>query len=164
MYPEHRQTDFVPQMGEDEMLALRMSQMFPEEGEGDPPGWDTKGEYRCSNLEVYLQTCTVDALESREEYLQWYRAIAPEAQGSAANIEYKETLENDWKTRHGHWVRLHPACTLRQVLAVEGHVVAGSVVVLTAFPRGGAAHADFLKENKSVIKQLNPSFNSSMTS
>lgn len=37
------------------MLALTLAEVLPEEDEGPPPPWDARGEYRCSNVEVYFQ-------------------------------------------------------------------------------------------------------------
>jgi hypothetical protein len=57
MYPSHRQSDFVEHLGEDEMLAIRLAQMFPEledVGETQMP-WDFKNEFFCSNLAIYFE-------------------------------------------------------------------------------------------------------------
>lgn len=43
---------------ETEMLALTLAEVLPEEDEGPPAPWDERGEYRCSNVEVYFQVCT----------------------------------------------------------------------------------------------------------
>lgn len=39
------------------MLALTLAEVLPEEGDAPPAPWDKRGEYRCSNLEVYFQVC-----------------------------------------------------------------------------------------------------------
>lgn len=41
------------------MLALTLAEVLPEADEGPPPPWDARGEYRCSNVEVYFQVCYV---------------------------------------------------------------------------------------------------------
>jgi hypothetical protein len=50
--------DFIEHFGEDEVFALRMAQMFPEqedeEDETEMP-WDHNNEFRCSNLAVYFE-------------------------------------------------------------------------------------------------------------
>lgn len=40
---------------ETEMLALTLAEVLPEADEGPPAPWDARGEYRCSNVEVYFQ-------------------------------------------------------------------------------------------------------------
>ncbi len=47
----------LPQHTTDEadILALTLAEVLPEEDEGPPPPWDERGEYRCSNVEVYFQ-------------------------------------------------------------------------------------------------------------
>eukprot|EP00970_Alexandrium_tamarense_P003536 scaffold559_cov190-Alexandrium_tamarense.AAC.31 len=60
VYPSHRQSDFIAEFGEDELIAIRMAQMFPEyEGYGDAGEteitWDFNNEFRCSNLAVYFE-------------------------------------------------------------------------------------------------------------
>ena len=46
LYPGAGQSDFVDGMSGDEMVALRLAEMFPEEGNDIP--WDYNNEYRCS--------------------------------------------------------------------------------------------------------------------
>lgn len=58
VYPSHHQSDFIEHFGEDEVIAYRMAEMFPEEENGvqetEMP-WDYKNEFRCSNLAVYFE-------------------------------------------------------------------------------------------------------------
>jgi hypothetical protein len=66
VYPSHRQSDFIEHFGEDEIIALRMAQMFPEEEEDDRGSetampWDYNHEFRCSNLAVYFEVHCIDA-------------------------------------------------------------------------------------------------------
>jgi hypothetical protein len=53
LYPEHHTTDFAEAVGEGDMLAIQLAEMFPEEGPFAP--WDRERQYRCSQLEVYFQ-------------------------------------------------------------------------------------------------------------
>lgn len=53
LYPQYGVTDLVEAMGEDDMLALHLADMFPEEG--PPAPWDRNFEFKCSDLEVYFQ-------------------------------------------------------------------------------------------------------------
>ena len=57
IYPSHHQSDFVEHFGENEIMALRMAQMFPEleEGEETAMSWDFNNEFACSNLAVYFE-------------------------------------------------------------------------------------------------------------
>lgn len=60
VYPSHHQSDFIENFGEDEIIALRMAQMFPEQevddgvNETEMP-WDYNNEFRCSNLAAYFE-------------------------------------------------------------------------------------------------------------
>lgn len=65
VYPSHRQSDFIEQFGEDELIAIRMAQMFPEDetysGHGETDiAWDFNNEFRCSNLVVYFEVHCMD--------------------------------------------------------------------------------------------------------
>ncbi|KAL7536976.1 hypothetical protein ACHAXR_007515 [Thalassiosira sp. AJA248-18] len=65
VYPSHRQSDFIEHFGEDEIIALRMAQMFPEQEEDDGDNktempWDYNNEFRCSNLAVYFEVHCLD--------------------------------------------------------------------------------------------------------
>lgn len=59
VYPSHRQSDFVSNFGESELLALRMAQVFPELDDDDggqtAMPWDTNNEFTCSQLAVYFE-------------------------------------------------------------------------------------------------------------
>lgn len=71
VYPSHRQSDFIEQFGEDEMIAIRMAQMFPEdESDGSNGeteiGWDFNNEFRCSNLAVYFEVHCMNDGEKKQ--------------------------------------------------------------------------------------------------
>jgi tetratricopeptide (TPR) repeat protein len=65
VYPSHSQSDFVKSFHEQEMLAERMAEMFPEledinnSKSGSSPEtamqWDYNNEFTCSNLAVYFE-------------------------------------------------------------------------------------------------------------
>lgn len=61
VYPSHHQSDFIEHFGEEEIFALRMAQMFPEQEDDDNSidetemPWDHNNEFRCSNLAVYFE-------------------------------------------------------------------------------------------------------------
>ncbi|KAG7370282.1 hypothetical protein IV203_028028 [Nitzschia inconspicua] len=67
LYPSHSQSDFVEKFAEEEMLAVRMAEMFPEVEEGDETAmpWDYNQEFQCSNLAVYFEVnCPDDEASS----------------------------------------------------------------------------------------------------
>mmetsp|Transcript_57355 Transcript_57355/g.139925 ORF Transcript_57355/g.139925 Transcript_57355/m.139925 type:complete len:573 (-) Transcript_57355:67-1785(-) len=57
LYPSHNQSDFALRFGEDEMIAMRMAEMFPEleDGEETAMKWDYNNEFQCSKLAVYFE-------------------------------------------------------------------------------------------------------------
>jgi len=62
VYPSHSQSDFVQSFHEQEMLAERMAEMYPELEDIGPNGsqetamqWDYNNEFTCSNLAVYFE-------------------------------------------------------------------------------------------------------------
>jgi len=58
LYPSHKQSDFIKDFGENEMIAMRMAQMFPElEHEDDETAmaWDFDNQFTCSQLAVYFE-------------------------------------------------------------------------------------------------------------
>lgn len=75
VYPSHRQSDFIEQFGEDELFALRMGQMFPQDesfnGDADTDiVWDFNNEFRCSNLAVYFEVhCSSDDKGNKKQVI-----------------------------------------------------------------------------------------------
>lgn len=70
LYPSHKQSDFIKDFGESELLAARMAELFPELEEDDGAQdseneqkklletnvpWDVNNEFTCSNLAVYFE-------------------------------------------------------------------------------------------------------------
>lgn len=58
VYPSHSQSDFVQSFHEQEMLAERMAEMYPEleaSNQETAMQWDYKNEFTCSNLAVYFE-------------------------------------------------------------------------------------------------------------
>ena len=125
VYPSHRQTDFVKDFGESEMLALRMAQMFPELEDGNmetPMTWDYNNEFSCSNLAVYFEVhCTDDddenlvhpenvaKLKDQGEAMRFYesaRALlgdeGPDMLNVAKAVERKNLYlqRKAWKKKH----------------------------------------------------------------
>ena len=50
MYPEFKETDFIAEWYEGVTLSEQLDEVFAE-----LPPWDTKGDYRLDNLEVYFE-------------------------------------------------------------------------------------------------------------
>ena len=71
VYPSHRQSDFIEHFAEDDIIALRMAEMFPEEEEGSGSEtempWDYNNEFRCSNLAVYFEVHCIDNNEAGQQ-------------------------------------------------------------------------------------------------
>jgi len=66
LYPSHSQSDFIQCFHEQELLAERMAEMFPEpeEGQNTVMHWDYNNQFTCSNLAVYYEVnCPAEAYE-----------------------------------------------------------------------------------------------------
>lgn len=65
VYPSHSQSDFVQSFHEQEMLAERMADMYPELEDGGTSEtamqWDFNNEFTCSNLAVYFEVNCPDS-------------------------------------------------------------------------------------------------------
>ncbi|TKY88478.1 hypothetical protein EX895_002466 [Sporisorium graminicola] len=55
MYPQHAQSDFIPDFHEDSTLTAYLSTIFPRDQLGSLP-WDSRREYYDDNLNVYATT------------------------------------------------------------------------------------------------------------
>lgn len=138
IYPSHRQTDFVKDFGETEMLALRMAQMFPELEDGGMEtamAWDYNNEFYCSNLAVYFEVhCTdddddlvhpenVSKLKDQGEAMRFYessRALigdeGPDMANVAKAVERKQLYlqRKAWKKKHKSlWAKPDPCPVVR---------------------------------------------------
>jgi len=139
VYPSHKQSDFIEHFGEDEIVALRMAQLFPEHEEGcsdvtDIP-WDYNNEFRCSNLAVYFEVhCmsdetivhpdSVERLKDLSSTMRFYEASralkgdeGPEMAAVARCIARKHLYKQRkaWKLKHGSlWAKPDP-CPVIQV-------------------------------------------------
>jgi len=68
VYPSHSQSDFVQSFHEQEMLAQRMAEMYPELEDVSETAmqWDYNNEFTCSNLAVYFEVnCPDDAFSDK---------------------------------------------------------------------------------------------------
>jgi tetratricopeptide (TPR) repeat protein len=200
VYPSHQQSDFIAQFGENEMLAMRMAEVFPELDDDEATTrmpWDTDNQFTCSNLVVYFEVHEA-ALEqkqqqresSNEKTNQTNVLVHPEAvqyigdQGTCMRFyEASRALKGDegadiaqvvrlaaqgqlrqhqrlYKQRHGSlWagrpaaapvVQVHPAVTLRQVLADPRMVVPNFLVTFILLPEAHPAHVAFLQEHQCI--------------
>ena len=184
LYPSHRQSDFVQEFAESDMLAVRMAQMFPEledspTGETSMP-WDFNNEFVCSNLAVYFElhpapaadACvhpdSVELLHDQASCMRFYeaaRALKGDEGPDVANVvramerKHLHQQRKKWKKKHGSlWakpdpsplVRVHPALSLKEILADPRLVVPNFLVTFLIFPEQHPAHAEYLKQHKNV--------------
>merc|ERR1712146_504814 len=66
LYPQYSTFDIVTDINENEMIAIQSANIFPEHEDDEFQGyngvgansrahWDRKGEYQCSELDIYIQ-------------------------------------------------------------------------------------------------------------
>ena len=137
--------------------------VFPE---GDQPTslWDAHFEYRCSELEVYFQVACMPAFASGEEMVAWSR-LKKEVRGETSHLpsgvaaKRLAALERraEQHPDDQQWVKVHPACTMADVIRHPNHVLAGGVISLHLYPRKSQAHADFVRGCKRGIVEMGPS-------
>mmetsp|Transcript_13186 Transcript_13186/g.18663 ORF Transcript_13186/g.18663 Transcript_13186/m.18663 type:complete len:558 (+) Transcript_13186:75-1748(+) len=124
LYPSHKHSDFVEYMAESDMLAMRMSEMFPElENTGDETQmpWDYNNEFICSNLAVYMEVhCTenagdlihpenVERLKDQGEAMRFYeasRALKGDEGPEMANLARAVERKKLHKQRRA-WIKKH---------------------------------------------------------
>ena len=138
VYPSHSQSDFVKQMGESEMVALRLAEMFPAlddvGGETQMP-WDFNNEFTCSNLAIYFEIHKsdqddrathpeeVEVLRDQASCMRFYeasRALKGDEGLEMANViravERKHLYQQRkaWKKKHGSlWAKPDPLPVVR---------------------------------------------------
>ncbi|CAM9163577.1 unnamed protein product [Phaeothamnion confervicola] len=166
LYPQHSTSDFVEAAGEDDLLAAHLAEIFPEEGPLAP--WDVDAEYRCSLLEVYVRLRAVPpfpALAACIADFERRKALRGEEGGPAIAAAPGGRAKKGGGGGFGGgggggeeetYAHVHPGCTLRRMLTCDGVVVANALPSLLVFPRGGAAHAHFLRQHAGRIIQLVP--------
>eukprot|EP00934_Nitzschia_sp_Nitz4_P008859 Nitzschia sp. Nitz4//scaffold165_size50357//12241//14020//NITZ4_007016-RA/size50357-augustus-gene-0.21-mRNA-1//1//CDS//3329538117//8849//frame0 len=140
VYPSHSQSDFVKHMGEDEMLAMRMGEMYPEmeAGQETAMAWDFNNEFICSQLAVYFEVHVPDSGSSKDDVIhpdsvellrdqgstmKFYessRALkgdeGPEMSALVQAVERKRLAiqRRKWKKVHGSlWAKPDPANVVR---------------------------------------------------
>ncbi len=124
VYPSHKQSDFIAEFAESDMLAVRMAEVFPEIENGENQTripWDYNHEFQCSKLALYFEVhCTehdvdvihpecVTKLKDQAEAIRFYessRALkgdeGPDMATVARCLERKR-LHNQrkrWKKKH----------------------------------------------------------------
>jgi len=172
LYPEYLASDFVEAVDEEEMLALTLAEVLPEdeEGEGGAAPWDKRRDYRCSQVEMYFQAMReggkeVEVLGTEEEYLRSVERFyglcgvgGDDYMGEEAREKREEELEqkNVWKDRGEYWVNVHVACSLMDVLKHPDCVVPATCPTLHVFVRGSQAHQAFLRDTEGRIRDLLP--------
>jgi hypothetical protein len=139
LYPSHSQSDFVKHLGENEMLAMRMAEMFPEldVGEETAMPWDYNNEFQCSKMALYFEVnCpddgkknalvhpdNVERLTDQAATMRFYEASralkgdeGPEMANLAKAVERKRLHKQRkaWKNKHGSlWAKPDPCPVVR---------------------------------------------------
>jgi len=159
LYPQHCQSDLIESVSEGDFLADHMATVFPEE-QGPAP-WDVSFEYRCSELEVYLQLDAAPPFTSSDQWAHWVklrRAARGEVAAVPAETAAKQLRALEAKAQvhedDQRWVRVSAAVTMGQLLRVAGHVAPGGVPTLYLYPRKSEAHVAFLKRHKGRVSDL----------
>jgi len=147
--------------------------------------WDYNHEFKCSNLAVYFEVhCTddeddavhpdyVELLKTQADAMRFYessRALKGDegdAMAEVARCVERKHLHNQrkvWKAKHGSlWalpkpcpiVRVHPACTLGDILRDTRMIIPNFLVTFMLFPESHPAHQAFLEE-RSCLGVLSP--------
>lgn len=136
LYPSHKQSDFVKDFGENEMIAMRMAQMFPEVDAPEAEtamAWDYNNEFTCSQLAVYFEVHSVDEEVVHPESVEPLRDLAScmkfyessralkgdEGEDMAAVVRAVERKhlyrqQKAWKKKHGSlWHKPEPCTVVR---------------------------------------------------
>jgi len=142
LYPSHKQSDFIREFPEQDMLAIHMAQMFPEleDTNGETPmPWDVNNEFACSQLAVYFEVHhhqsdksdkkavihpdSVEILHDQGSCMKFYessRALkgdeGPEMANVVRAVERKHLYQQrkKWKQEHGSlWAKPDPAPVVR---------------------------------------------------
>ena len=176
LYPEYLTSDFVEAVGEEEMLALTLAVVLPEDEEeeggreGGAAPWDRRGDYKCSQVEIYFQAMREggregEVLGSEEEYVKSVERFyglcgvgGDDYMREEAREEREEELakKNVWRDRGEYWVNVHVACSLMDVLKHGDCVVPATCPTLHVFVRDSEAHQAFLAETAGKIRELLP--------
>jgi tetratricopeptide (TPR) repeat protein len=186
LYPSHNQSDFIPTFGGDEMIALRLAEMFPEEEDSQPVAWDYNHQFKCSNLALYFEVngapsdgvchpesvLRLDDMSGTMRFFENARALKG-VDGQAALEKARDEERMKLKVSRYMWqrtkgkhalppvadvVQIHPACTLEQVLLDPKMIVPNLVLQIMVFPVDHDAHKEFLKERK-IVGVINPVIN-----
>ena len=118
LYPQHNTSDLVSEYQEDTPVGMHLDVMFPPEARGSLP-WDPKGEYVSSNLSVIAKNHKGRLL--RVGHKLSLRALLD--QGA------KDSETGDPQDR-------------------DGIVLRDGIIDLVVLPKGSAAEATWIAENK----------------
>lgn len=174
LYPQHGQSDFIQAASEDDLIAVHMAQVFPEEG--PPAPWDRSFEYRCSNLSVYVKLHAARPFENQDACVQEFlrvKAMRGEEVDASALPDQRAVDDDDddealqlkrkiaqWRLEEGQrWASVHPACSILQLLQASGHVVASGTIVIFLVPSEGPANDEFRRRTASqggIVTEIIP--------
>jgi len=161
LYPQYRQSDFIEGFDEEDYLADHMAVVFPVE-QGPAP-WDEQFEYKCNEMEVYLQLNAMPCFKNANEWTDWVK-LKKAARGEggpnmpSSAIASKTLKDFELKTKtyddNQQWLRLNPGISMNQILRCKDHVVSGGVVHLFFYPKQSEAHQLFKKTHEGRFKEL----------
>lgn len=139
IYPSHNQSDFIERFTENEMIALRLAEVFPEPDDCENDGktlmpWDHSNEFRCSQLAVYFEVHVnsddalvhpenVEILRDQASAMRFYeatRALKGDEGVEMANVvravarKHLHEQRKAWKRKHKSlWAKPDPNPVVR---------------------------------------------------
>ena len=165
LYPQYLQSDFIESWDERSMVAETLAMVFPEEwsAESPPAVWDEKREYRCSEMEAYLQLNAPPPHASAEDWAGWVR-LSRAARGEVASLPAeaaaKRLRASEAASRvhpdDAEWLRVPGGLTLGDALRYPGVVAPGGQPAFCLYPRSSDAHALFVKKHGKRIVDFDP--------
>ncbi|CAK4209492.1 unnamed protein product [Aphanomyces euteiches] len=137
LYDEYGQSDFIQQFDENDLVIEHLANMFPEDGPFCM--WDTRQDYKASQLVVYAVADIVVPFQTDEE---WHVTLSGEPESDEAEAKRLRNDElNSYKQKW--WLEVTPFCSLAMLLTHHQYVVPG-IPVLNIMVRGSKHHEQFL--------------------
>jgi len=141
-------------------MGMNPSCSAPLRGPAVP--WDAANEYHVSRLAVYLRLAGTPKITSSEEWILHCHELTALDEGTSNKGDDDETESTSMATKFAQrqqlhekerctfgiddFVEIHMGCSLLQILTAPGHVLPGGLLTLVVYPRGNAAHQQFLQK------------------
>lgn len=175
LYPEHNKLDIIQGACGDDMIALHLSNMFPElEDIEQPLDWDPENKYVASNLVIYIQLNSAPVINNKEEWKRLFYerkqikgimeielpGSTEKSKLSSEERQKSHDIANEKKCEL--YMEVFLGCTILNILQAKNHVISGGLLTLIAFVKNSKAHKNFLKDalkksnNDGSIRVLNP--------